>query len=97
MLALLAASLEKPITYFYPLFLYRELKPEEFTPQEQELLTHFRNIWSDHLRKVAIDQVGTLGEFDPMEMIEDKWIEIISILEHQEEIENYLKNRKKKK
>ena len=50
-LALLSAALDKPITYFYPPDLYQELKPEKFTPLEQELLDTFRSIWSDPFKK----------------------------------------------
>ena len=95
-LILLAAALDKPPSYFYPPFVYREMKPDKLSPLEQDLLTAFQNIWSDHLKKVAIDQVRTLGKFDPMEMIEDKWIEINAILEHQDEIKSALENRHKK-
>jgi len=42
-LALLSGALDKPITYFYPAFLYKEPKPEDFSPLEQELLSVFKN------------------------------------------------------
>jgi transcriptional regulator with XRE-family HTH domain len=90
-LVLLAAALEKPVTYFYPSFVNKELKPEDFTLLEQELLTSFQNIWSDHLRKVAIDQVRTLEMFNPMEMIEEKWTDINVIREHRQELDSLSK------
>jgi transcriptional regulator with XRE-family HTH domain len=70
-LALLAAALSKPITYFYPQFLYKELEPEKLGPLEQELLTSFRNIWDEHLQKVALEQVMVIANFDPKDMIWD--------------------------
>ncbi len=96
-LALLAAALEKPITYFYPPFLYQELKPEKFTPLQQEILMHFNNIWSDHLRKVAIDLVRVIASFDPMIMVKDNIIVINAILEREEELDAFFEERKKGK
>jgi transcriptional regulator with XRE-family HTH domain len=71
-LILLSAALNKPITYFFPPFVYQELKPEKFTPLEHELLDSFREIWSDHLREIAIDLVKVIENFDPRDLITDK-------------------------
>lgn len=96
-LTLLAAALAKPITYFYPPFLYKELEPEKLAPLEQELLTHFRNIWDEYLQKVAVEQVKVLSVFDPEEMLLDS-IERISIrLEQNEAIKAILENKNKHK
>jgi transcriptional regulator with XRE-family HTH domain len=96
-LALLAATLDKPITYFYPPFLYQELKPEKFTPFEQEILTDFNNIWSDHLRKVAIDLVKVIAAIDPIAMIKDKKDVLNAMLEREEELDAFDEQRRKKK
>lgn len=68
-LTLLAHVLKKPLAYFLPWYAYRELKQEDLTPLETELLLHFRKIWDEHLQRIAVDQVRVLGEFDPREMI----------------------------
>ena len=47
-LAFLSAALDKPITFFFPPFVYRELKQEKFTPLEHELILEFRKIWDDY-------------------------------------------------
>jgi transcriptional regulator with XRE-family HTH domain len=96
-LALLSASLEKPITYFYPPFIYRELKQDEFTPQDQELLTHFKNIDNDHLRKLAIDQVRIIAEFEPKEMFIDEYEHYLDELKLEEEGIQLLANRLKRR
>lgn len=95
-LALLAAVLDKPITYFYPPFLYQELKPEKFTPLERELLIKFSNISSDHLREVAIDLVRVLSQFDPTDMIIDRLDTVIELDKRDEEIERLLERRRKR-
>ena len=64
-LALLASALDKPITYFFPTFILKELEPEKLSPLELELLFHFQKIWDEYLQKAAVDQVRILGEFNP--------------------------------
>ena len=94
-LALLSAMLEKPITYFFPPFLYRELKPEELTPLEQQLLSLFRQIWDEHLQKVAVNQVKILAEFNPEEMIWDLVDISAEMKERDDKIKEYIEQRKK--
>ncbi len=96
-LALLAAALKKPITYFYPQFVYQELKPEKFSPQEQELLTHFRNIWSNYLQKVTIDIIRVIAKFDTEDMLLDSSDIIKDRIELEEETIEFLKKRHKNK
>ena len=75
----------------------RELKQGDLSPLEEVLLIHFRNIWDEYLQKVAVDQVRVLGEFDPKAMIWDL-VDIVSDeKEHQENLKNYLKERKRKR
>ena len=64
-LALLAHILNKPLGYFYPPYLYQELKQEDLTPLENELLIHFRQIVDDTLQEVVIKQVKAMGEINP--------------------------------
>jgi transcriptional regulator with XRE-family HTH domain len=94
-LPLLAAALDKPLTYFYPPQLFRELKPEKFTPLEHELLLQFRNIWNEYLQRIAIDQVRVLAEFDPEEMIWELVDIVVSKKERDELIEKYISEKKK--
>ena len=48
---LLAKSLNKPIKYFFPGWVIDELIPENNSPQEEELIIHFRNLNEDDQRK----------------------------------------------
>lgn len=96
-LALLSAALGKPITYFYPPFLYQELQPEKFTPLELELLANFSNIWSDHMQSVAIDLVRTIANFDPENMFIDNYERIRSRLENDQELEKLIIQKRKRK
>lgn len=94
-LALLAAALDKPITYFFPSVLYVEMKQEKFTPLEHEILLNFRKIWDEYLQQVAVDQVRVLGEFDPKAMIWDVVDIVVDEKERNELIKDYLHNRKR--
>lgn len=93
-LVLIAAALDKPLTYFFPSFVYRELEKEKFSPLEHELILEFRKIWDEYLQRVAVNQVRVLGEFDPKQMIWDMIELTATAKERQEAIEHYLKNRK---
>lgn len=53
-LALLAHILEKPLGFFYPPYFYQEIKQEDLTPLEKELLIYFRQIVDDTLQEVVI-------------------------------------------
>lgn len=89
----LANALNKPIAYFFPSWLTRELKQEDITTLEQELLIHFRNIWDENLQKVSIQQVKTLADFDPEKTILDALIAAKSKLEAKEKIKEIINNR----
>lgn len=94
-LALLAAALNKPITYFYPTFVYKELNPDKFTPLEHELISYFRSIWTDHLQKLAVDLVKVLADFDPRDLIVDSIETVVAMDERKEELKSYLDQRRK--
>ncbi len=68
-LAILAHVLEKPLGYFYPPYLYQEIKQEDLTPLENELLIQFREIAYDTLQKAVIKQVKVFADFDPKELV----------------------------
>ena len=65
----LAAKLEKPLTYFFPRHLRSQLSVEDLSPEDLELLLHFREIYTDELMKIAIHQVKVLAEYDPKETL----------------------------
>ena len=92
---LLASALNKPISYFFPDYIRMEITPEKLTQQEQEVLIQFRNIWGEHLKKVAILLIKVVADFDPMIMIKDEMDTINIILENEEETKAYFEKRKK--
>ncbi|MBN1934382.1 MAG: helix-turn-helix transcriptional regulator [Anaerolineae bacterium] len=67
-LALMAAVFEKSIVYFFPAQ-WRQAAPEEeaLSDEEQELLAHFRRIWKIEHRKMAINQIKAISEFEDRE------------------------------
>jgi transcriptional regulator with XRE-family HTH domain len=71
-LALIAAALEKPITYFLPWFVYDNLEPEDLAPLEQELLIQFRKIWSKDLKQLAIMQTSEIAQMSIKQFQKDK-------------------------
>jgi transcriptional regulator with XRE-family HTH domain len=91
---LLAHALNKPITYFYPNHVLKQLTPEELSSLEQELLIHFSNISSDHLREVAIDLVKVVSQFDPKEMLIDRIDTIIELDKMDEELKSFLERKR---
>jgi transcriptional regulator with XRE-family HTH domain len=96
-LVLLAAAVDKPITSLYPSFVNKEIKQEELSQLEQEALSVFQNIWSDHLRLLAIQILRDLSRFDPQEMLLDS-VDILSDRIHQEDlVQQLLESRKKRK
>lgn len=62
LLAMLALVLDKPITYFIPRFAKRELRPEEFSSLEHELLLQFRYIEDERLQKATVNQVKNIAD-----------------------------------
>jgi transcriptional regulator with XRE-family HTH domain len=96
-LAMLAHTLEKPFGYFYPVFIYRELKQEDLTPLENELLIQFRNIWGDQLRKLSIQQIKSVVDFKVDDLIIENIEKIAEEIEMEENVEKLLRDRKKKK
>jgi transcriptional regulator with XRE-family HTH domain len=95
-LILLAAVLDKPITYFFQKPILINLVNEKQTALEEELLLHFRRIWDDELQKVAINQIKILGEFDPEEMIINSLDIIAERIEMKEELKSTLEKSNKK-
>lgn len=68
-LILLAAALDKPPSYFYPSFLYQEMKPDKLSPIEQEALSVFQSICNDHLRMLAMQILRDIAQFDLQQIL----------------------------
>lgn len=95
-LALLAHIFNKPLGYFYPDYLYQEVKQESLSPIEVELITNFRyNIGSDHLGKLVIEFIKNLGEFDTNSFVIEQAPHVKDFLKYQKEFEKFLEKRKK--
>ena len=94
---LLASSLDKPISYFFPAYGQKEITSGQLSPEEQELLIHFRNIWPEHLREVAINLIKVIENFDPMKMIKDRRDTIYAYLEREEELDAFDEQGRKDK
>jgi len=100
-LAILAHTLKKPLSYFYPQFLYQDIKQEDLSPLEFELLKYFDDIWGDDLKKAGINQIRALSKFDPITTLWD----VVDITVSEKELEEHLKdyiekirnNRKRKR
>ena len=95
-LPLLASALNKPVTYFYPPFVLRQLVSEDLTSLEQELLLHFRNIYDEHLQKLALDQIRVISNFDPTDMILEEYDSIMERKRIEEETKTLINKRRKK-
>jgi len=61
-LTLIAAALDKPMSYFLPWFVYDNIKSEDLDPIEHELLLHFGRIGSKHLKRLAVNEVKLILE-----------------------------------
>lgn len=96
-LALLAHILQKPLGYFYPRFLYREIKQEDLSPLENELLIQFRQIVDNTLQELIIKQVKVIAEFDPKDLVINLAPGISARLQMEKEDKEFLENRRKNK
>ena len=93
-LALLAAALDKPITYFYPRWMKRDIQEDNLTSEEHELIMCFRYLYLDELQRIAIEQVKALSKFDPTEVLLDRVDFAKSEHEVREEIKNHFRNNR---
>jgi transcriptional regulator with XRE-family HTH domain len=92
----LSVVLNKPLSYFFPWFVYRQLKPEKFTPLEEELLTLFRQIYGDQLQKLAIDLIRVMANFDPKDLVIELAPHVKAELDLEKEQRDLFKKRKPK-
>ena len=96
-LAMLADALEKPLSYFYPWFMYKEFEPEKIGPLEEELLLKFPKIYGDNLQKLAINLVDVIANLDPKDMVIELYPDIKDRLEREKAMEERNAKRQKKK
>jgi transcriptional regulator with XRE-family HTH domain len=95
-LAILAHSLKKPLSYFYPRYLYQDIKQEDLDPLEFELLKHFEQIYGDDLKKAAINQIRALSEFDPVRTLWNVVDITVSEKEREAQMTEYMEKLRKR-
>lgn len=93
----LSVVLDKPLSYFFPWFVYRQLKPEQFTPLEEELLTLFRQVDGEQLQNLAIDLIRVMANFDPKDLVIKLTPQVKDDLELEKEQTELLEKLRKKK
>lgn len=69
----IALAVDKPLLYFFPHFVYRELGIDELSAEEQEMLQHFRRIWSDENVEVIIAQIKAMAELEEKRADQMRW------------------------
>ena len=94
-LATLAHVLDKPLGYFYPPYLYQEIKKEDLSPLENELLIYFRQIVDDNLQEAVTKQEKIFGDYAAKELVLNLAPEITARLENENDIINFIKSRNK--
>lgn len=96
-IALLAHNLNKPIEFFYPPYAFGDLKPEDLTPLEKEVITNLRyHIASDYLIKLVIDIIKSIGAFDIDNFVVERYPISKQKLERHKELMKLRENRRKK-
>lgn len=60
----IADALNKPVSFFLPLFVYDHLESEQLHRKAEELLVHFNRIWTEDLKELAVRQVREIAEAD---------------------------------
>jgi len=96
-LAMLADVLRKPISYFFPWDMYKELTKEELDPLEEEALLHFREIRGDELQKLTIQLIKQMKEFDPGELVLGEYEFYLERDRRRKATEDRFEKRRKKK
>lgn len=91
-----AYTLNKPLAYFLPDYFYREIKQEDLSPAENELVTNYRyHIASDYFGKLIIDFIKMLGEFDTNSFVIEQAPYVKDFLKSQKDFQKFLEKRKK--
>lgn len=86
----------KPLAYFLPDYVYKELKQEDLSPEENELITNYRyHVVSNQFRNLVINIIKAIGKFDVDEFVIEQAPITAEKMKQEEEIRKY--NEKKKK
>jgi len=92
---MLAHTLNKPLGYFLPEFMYREIKQESLSPIESEVITNLRyHVASDQFGKLVVDIIKAIGKFDIDTFAIEQYPISKDIVEEKERVR---KSREKKK
>lgn len=94
-LGLLTFHLKKPLTYFFPPLLYEETVIKDMDELSLEMHMHFEEIYGDELKRLAIDLIKQIAEFDPTELVVNSAELIAGRVEHDEELIDFLRRRSK--
>ncbi len=95
-LTYLAAHLEKPLTYFFPKRLRSQITKEDLSPEELELLGHFREIWDTGIMRVGIGLIKSLSEYDPTETLRDNIDLAVELHDRDKALAEFIDRKKKK-
>jgi len=95
-LAILAHSLKKSLSYFYPRYLYQDIKQEELTALQFELIKHFDDIWGDDLKKTAVNQIRALAKFDPVAILWDAVDITVEEKQREAQLTEFMEKNKKR-
>lgn len=96
-LGFLAIILNKPLEYFYPPYSYQKTSPEDLSPFEDELIKNFRyHVVSDEFRKLVIDVIKAIGQFNIDKFVVEQYPISKEILEQKENLKKAREARKKK-
>lgn len=96
-LAMLAEVLRKPISYFFPQRMYRELKKEDLDPLQEEALLHFREIRGENLQRLAIQVLRTFRNYDPKDLVIELIPYVQERLRREEAVKEVAEKRRKRK
>ena len=96
-LGLLTYHLKKPLSYFYPPLLYEEIVAKRMDELSITMQMYFEQIYGEELKKLAIDLIKEISEFDPTELVVNSVELIAGKVKHDEEIINFISKRPGKK
>jgi len=73
----------------------KEIKQEDLTALESELMIYFRKIWDVHLQRVEIQQIEAISDFDPTQTLLDAVDLTISEKENEAKLQEIIEKRRK--
>jgi transcriptional regulator with XRE-family HTH domain len=96
-LVMLADVLRKPLSYFFPWQMYKELAKEDLDPLQEEALLQFREIRGSNLQKLAIQIIRTMRNYDPKDLVIELADYVKDRLKREKSVEQLAQKRHKKK